>query len=397
MHRNTGDTESVIVEYGFIDDSSNNFKFLEDNYKVLAEAVIKAVLDYKGINYTSPEGVTIGGQASTYTVKKGDSLYSIASKYNTTVNNLKSLNGLTSDILSIGQILKIPSASSTTTYTVKSGDSLYAIANKYNTTVNEIKNLNNLTTNTLTIGQVLKIPTSSGQTTSSSGTEDVSGVINYVVKDGDTLYSISQNYGLNVDDIIAINNITNNELVTGQVIKLPIDTIDEEEDIVIEDNDFEEMEEIVTYTVKSGDTLYSIARSFGVSVDALKEANGLVSNLLSVGQILEIPSSGDVQETTVIYVVKKGDSLYSIARDYNTTVDTLKSLNNLTSNLLSIGQNIIVPVTSGSGSSSLTYTVKSGDSLYSIARSYNTTVDELKKLNNLTSNLLSIGQKLIIR
>ena len=149
------------------------------------------------------------------------------------------------------------------------------------------------------------------------------------------------------------------------------------------------------YIVKSGDSLYSIARKYNTTVDEIKRLNNLSSNVLSIGQVLKIPSSesnntGSGTGTTNTYVVKSGDSLYSIARKYNTTVDEIKNLNNLTSNLLSIGQVLKIP----SGSSTNTYVVKSGDSLYSIARKYQITVDELKKLNNLSSNLLNIGQVL---
>ena len=155
------------------------------------------------------------------------------------------------------------------------------------------------------------------------------------------------------------------------------------------------MEEIILineYIVKSGDSLYSIANKYNTTVNELKRINNLTSNLLSVGQILKLPS---IDEVTTIneYVVKSGDSLYSIANKYNTTVNELKRINSLTSNLLNIGQKLKIPkeeeVTN-------TYTVKSGDSLYSIANKYNTTVNELKSKNNLTNNLLSIGQKLII-
>ena len=76
------------------------------------------------------------------------------------------------------------------------------------------------------------------------------------------------------------------------------------------------------------------------------------------------------------------------------TVDELKSINNLKSNLLSIGQVLLIPTDTNLET---TYTVQKGDSLYSIAKKYNTTVNRLKQLNNLTSNLLSIGQILIVR
>ena len=145
------------------------------------------------------------------------------------------------------------------------------------------------------------------------------------------------------------------------------------------------------YTVKSGDSLWSISRKFGITVDELKSANNLSSNLLSVGQNLIIPGK-ETQTTGDEYVVKKGDTLYSIARKYNTSVDNLKSINNITTDSLAIGQIIKLPSTSSTASD--TYIVKKGDSLYSIARTYNTSVDKLKEINNLTSNALAIGQVL---
>ena len=147
-----------------------------------------------------------------YVVEKGDTLYKIAQKFGTTVDNLKSINNLTTDSLAIGQILKVPTESAnidTNTYTVKSGDTLYAIASKYNTTVDEIKSLNNLTSNTLSVGQVLKIPSQSSTNT-------------YIVKSGDTLYGIANKYNTTVDEIKKLNNLTSNILSIGQELKLPI-------------------------------------------------------------------------------------------------------------------------------------------------------------------------------
>ena len=143
------------------------------------------------------------------------------------------------------------------------------------------------------------------------------------------------------------------------------------------------------YIVQKGDTLYGIANKFNTTVDNLKSINNLTTDSLSIGQVLKLPGSSTISTDT--YTVKSGDSLYAIAKKYNTTVDTLKSLNNLTSNTLSIGQVLKLPATSTD-----TYTVKSGDTLYAIANKYNTTVDALKSLNNLTSNTLSIGQTLKI-
>ena len=145
------------------------------------------------------------------------------------------------------------------------------------------------------------------------------------------------------------------------------------------------------YTVKSGDTLYSIAKKYGITVNKLKDLNNLKSNMISVNQKLLV-NDQKKDQTTNAYVVEKGDTLYSIAKKYSTTVSKIKELNNLKSDTLSIGQELIIP----SNFDVKTHIVKSGDTLYSIARKYNTTVDAIKVANNLTSNVLSIGKELII-
>lgn len=146
-----------------------------------------------------------------------------------------------------------------------------------------------------------------------------------------------------------------------------------------------------TYIVQKGDSLYSISNKFNTTVDSIKKLNNLSSNLLSIGQIIKIPTSTSAPTSSNVYIVQKGDSLYSIANKYNTTVDNIKKLNNLNSNLLSINQKLEIPVQSES-----IYIVEKGDSLYKIANKFNTTVDNLKKINNLNSNLLQIGQQLKI-
>jgi flagellum-specific peptidoglycan hydrolase FlgJ/LysM repeat protein len=97
--------------------------------------------------------------SSTYTVEKGDTLYSISKKFNTTVGELQDMNGLTDNSISLGQELKIKPVveNNNNTYVVEQGDTLYSISKKYNTTVLELQKLNNLTGTTVSIGQVLQI------------------------------------------------------------------------------------------------------------------------------------------------------------------------------------------------------------------------------------------------
>lgn len=238
MLRDTGNTEPLIVEYGFID-NNKDLSFLKDNYKELAEAVIKSILEYKNVPYTAPE-TTI---TDTYKVVSGDTLYSISKKLDTTVDELKKLNNLTSNSLKLGQILKIPTkvayTGETELYQVKSGDTLYSIAQSYDTNVNTLKAINNLKSDKLAVGQLLNVP---------SG---LSNVNTYVVSAGDTLYSVAKKFSVSVDEIKDANNLTNNLLKVGQKLIIPKD-------------------EDLTYVVKAGDTLYSIARKYNITVDKLK-------------------------------------------------------------------------------------------------------------------------------
>ena len=316
IHRNTGVTEPVLIEYGFLD-NANDANRLKQNYEKYAEAVVRAVSDYKNIKYIPPAGENV------YVVKKGDSLYSIARELGVTVNELRNLNNLTSDILQIGQILLIPTIQediNQNKYTVKSGDSLYSIAKKFNVSVDELKTANNLTGNLISVGQVLNIPIS---------TISNNEYITYTVKAGDSLYSIANRYDVTVDQIIKLNNLTSNILQIGQQLLIPNTNVDSEDNI-----------QTIHYTVKAGDSLYSIANKYGTTVNELIRINNLKNDLLQIGQVLLIPSNKDY----ITYTVKAGDSLYSIANKYGVTVNDIKSLNGLTSNLLNINQQLIIPI-----------------------------------------------------
>lgn len=275
------------------------------------------------------------------------------------------------------------------TYTVKKGDTLYGISKQFNTSAQKIRELNNLKNDNIVPSQVLII-------SENNGTNPNECVI-YTVKKGDSLYEIAKKYNTSVDAIKRYNNLTTNNLSIGQKIRIPCN---------IEDNDDTVMPKYISYTVKAGDNLYNIAKKYNTTVDKIKRDNNLQSNNLTIGKILLIEDTSDqstIEEclgeeyeapsSNITYTVQKGDNLYSIANKYNTTVNEIKSLNNLTSNNLSIGQQLRIP-TNASGN--ITYTVQKGDNLYSIARKYNTTVNEIKRKNNLTSNNLSIGQQLII-
>ena len=211
----------------------------------------------------------------------------------------------------------------------------------------------------------------------------------YVVASGDSLYSIARKFGVTVQEIVDANNLGSTSLSIGQELIIPDKTTTPSIPEV------PETPSANTYTVQSGDSLYSVARRFNTTVDTIKSLNNLINNNLTIGKVLVLPTTSNDTISTSTYTVQSGDSLYSIARRFNTTVDAIKNLNNLTSINLSIGQVLNIPSTSQNPSTT-TYTVQSGDSLYSIARRFKTTVDTIKNLNNLTSNNLSIDQVLNI-
>lgn len=145
------------------------------------------------------------------------------------------------------------------------------------------------------------------------------------------------------------------------------------------------------YTVKAGDTLYGIAQKFNTSVDRIRAANNMTNeNLIIVGQVLNIPST----HAPVSYTVKTGDTLYSIAQKFNTSVDDIRTANNLNSNLIQVGQVLVIP----GANTPVYYTVKPGDHLLKIADAFNTTVEKLASMNNIRDpNLLQVGQTLRVK
>lgn len=222
------------------------------------------------------------------------------------------------------------------TYIVKSGDTLWGISNQYGVSVTELARINNVTANTLRVGQVLIIPSLSG--------DNPSNMFMYTVKSGDSLYSIARKYNTTVKDIIDINNLTSTNLYIGQKLRIPEVYTPEDEMI---------LPNFINYTVKNGDTLYKIAKEYNTTVKQIMDDNSLTSNNLSIGQNLKIRVNNSdniiVEEcfgedfiepisNTLEYTVKKGDTLYSIAKQYNSTVSDLIALNGLKNANLAIGQ-----------------------------------------------------------
>ena len=268
IHRETGKTEPLLIEYGFIDSPQDDVTQLKNNLLNYAEGVVRAVADYAEVPYQSPAG------SNYYTVKPGDSLWKIANQYGFSVDDIILANNLQSNILNIGQSLKIPKEEEIkpgeyAVYTVQKNDSLWKIANQFGITVDQIKKANNLTQNDLYIGQKLYIPdTNEDLSSEDSNIQDVT----YIVQSGDSLWNIAKKYNISVNELKEYNNLTSNLLSIGQKLSIP------------NTNDYK------TYTVQAGDSLWKIANMYGITVDDLIKINNLNNNLLSIGQVLLIPS-----------------------------------------------------------------------------------------------------------
>lgn len=274
-----------------------------------------------------------------------------------------------------------PSTGSTTVsnsglHTVISGDTLSSIAAKYGVTVANLQAWNGISNaNYIQVGQVLVVKES---TTSWSTTTNAAGT--HTVVSGDTLSAIAVKYSVTVAQLQAWNGITNaNAIQIGLVL------------IVAEPK-------TSTYTVKSGDTLSAIAIKFGVTVADLQAWNGIANaNVISIGQALIVSSPTLASTTTYTYTVVSGDTLSAIATKYGVTVANLQSWNGITNaNAIQVGQvlRLTAPITSSTTpATSITYIVKSGDTLSAIATKYGVTVANLQAWNGISNaNIISIGQ-----
>ena len=371
----------------------------------------------------SNETSTTSGNS--YTVVSGDSLYAIARKTGTSIQDLLSLNGLNlNSIIHPGQVLALSSKSvstetkqeesapkeetkstesSTTTtttstgsYTVVSGDGLYAIARKTGTSIDDLLSLNGLSlTSTIYPGQVLTLSansqeaeseeSSSTENESSTSTQETSSEENaasseqtstggtYTVVSGDGLYAIARKTGTSIDDLLSLNGLSlNSTIYPGQVLTLSGNSEAAPAAESTESTAEESQEEVATpeettpstnakmYYVHSGDSLYRIAHNHGISLSTLLEWNNLsVDSIIHPGQGLIVsdgssPSSEQAEESTssseetasesteTTYTVQPGDGLWRIAKNHGLTLVELKSLNQLTSNIIQPGQVLIV-------------------------------------------------------
>lgn len=316
-----------------------------------------------------------------YMVAKGDTLWMIAKKFGISLEEVIKANPQIKDPNRINTGTKVniplPVENGKSAYTVQSGDTMWSIAKKFSISLDTLLAANPQVTDAdvIQMGQIIYIPLRSARQ---------SDQLTYTVQSGDTLWKISQKYGITLDALLAANTQIKNadQIYPGQTVNVPLPVSNPP---VIGVNNG------VLYFVKSGDTVANIAQRYAISQEALLVVNPQIANvnLLSAGVQLYLPG---------FHYVRSGETFSSIASLYNVDLETLIAVNpqiSDTDNITS-GEKITIPRQTGGNIA--TYTVKQGDTLYKIAQKYNMPVEAVINANHdiISADLIYPNQKLQI-
>ncbi|MGC9103168.1 MAG: LysM peptidoglycan-binding domain-containing protein, partial [Desulfurella sp.] len=408
--------------------------------------------------------LTATSRAEVYIVKKGDTLTTIAQKLGLPLEKLKYANpGIKSTDLSIGQKILIPQIKTTTSnsqtasnvitskvYIVQKGDNAFNISKKLGCSLDQLKNLNpNINLSNLNVGDRIIVPNNTKIVSNTQLTNI------YIVKSGDTASTIANKYNVSLSELEKLNpqlNLSNINI--GDRIILPNNVLNDIKNtqIAAQKKTFKNEN---FYTVEPGDTLTAISQKTGINMNIIKSLNPSIDwSNLQIGEEIVLRPSLQKEQTKlsnndiypkenqdinyIKYTVTPGDTLFSIAKTFSTTINELKKINSLTSNNLSIGQTILVPPKimaiksmQNNNSSNETptyqaknntdqqqnndqsvaldnsetnnyslyldhYTVQKGDTLYQIAKKFNISVDDIVALNNLPNKEITVGEILLI-
>ncbi len=378
------------------------------------------------------------GTNTYYTVKSGDTLNKIAAQYGVSVANLRSWNGISGDLIFVGQKLIVKKGASGNTggsgsggsnnnqsgtntyYTVKSGDTLNKIAAQYGVSVANLRSWNGISGDLIFVGQ--KLIVKKGASGNTGGSNNGGGSNNnqsgtntyYTIKSGDTLNKIAAQYGVSVANLRSWNGISGDLIFAGQKIIVKKGTSGNTGGSSNGGSNNNQSGTNTYYTIKSGDTLNKISAQFGVSVANLQAWNNISGSLIFAGQKIIVKKGANSGSTntnkptnngggaTTSYTIKSGDTLNKISAQFGVSVANLRSWNGIKGDLIFAGQTIIVKKgASAGGNASSTnsasgkrHTVKSGDSLWGLSMQYGISIQKIKQLNGLSGDTIYIGQTL---
>ena len=333
-------------------------------------------------------------------VKSGDSLISIAKEYHTAPRMIQSINKLKGNLIRVGQVLLIPNNQSKLTdivinhekhyfkalhnipepnvihYQVKKGETLWSLASHFKVSTRDLRFWNGLKSNEISPGSMLVIWPPKPKPEYLYYTSWP-----YRVRQGDSLTSISLRYHVAIDILKQQNHLKSDTLHVNQLLRIPSAHYSTQKHrpatrrymakrkpathytikhLTNKPTHTRSTSRDTSYTVKKGDDLYHISRRFGVTETALKQANGITSNLIHIGQKLNVPTKTKpahatrapkkhaqpkhTQTTKVLhYIVKKGDTIYGIAKAHHISSNQLMVLNLISSpNDLKIGQRLVL-------------------------------------------------------
>lgn len=376
--------------------------------------------------------------AGAYTVADGDTLWSVARRMGISADQLAEANpGIDARHLSLGQTLAVPDGAAQQvaertpvaaakpqaaapkktglSYTVADGDNLWSVARQFDVTVAAVTQANpGVDPARLRIGQTLAIP-GEGQEAAAKPAANPANPAAYTVADGDNLWSIAHRLGVDVAELKRVNTgLDPLRLHPGQVLTLPGNV---RADVAKKDaHPSRTVSDAGLYPVSKGDTMWSLARRFGVSLDAMLSLNGEIDpGKLQVGQLVTIPGGGHPVATSasLVFPVSAGDTLWGIARRFDLTVEALVAANPGVDPLrLREGQKLHVPSSLAAvatpepqpaqapsapvvsnGATQQLHSVVSGDTLWNLARHYGVSLDRLLKENvGVDPDHLQVGQ-----
>jgi LysM repeat protein len=305
--------------------------------------------------------VSSGSQG--YTVASGDSVWGIANKFGITMDQLCSWNNIRNNFIYPGQKLTINGGTakqttntgtiSTTTasagsYTVASGDSVWSVANKHSITMDQLRNWNNIKNDFIYPGQHLVVKNDTGSKSQANKTTAISSVTNagsYTVASGDSVWSVANKHGITMDQLRSWNNIKNDFIYPGQRLVVKNSGNKQTSSPTTASTSISSSAGSQKYTVASGDSVWSIANKFGITMDQFRSWNNIKNDYVYPGQSVRVSGTATAANQTAStsnYTVVSGDSVWGIADKFGISRDQFIQWNNIKDNFVYPGQSVRV-------------------------------------------------------